>query len=68
MKTNNALKDHERVGAREFRENLSEFVDKVRYYGRPVIVRRNNRDQVALVPLEMLTGRPDKPKKQKSVA
>ncbi len=44
----------EKINSATFKANFTEIVDRVRLEGKPVIVARNNRELVAVVPLDAL--------------
>lgn len=54
----------ERINTGGAKALFRELVDRVRETKQPIVIQRHNKDQVALVPLEMLEE--DKRKKKKT--
>ncbi|MCI0442245.1 type II toxin-antitoxin system Phd/YefM family antitoxin [bacterium] len=52
----------QKVNSAVFKAELTRYVDQVRNEKRPIIVQRNNKDMVALVPLELLQTTKNKSK------
>jgi PHD/YefM family antitoxin component YafN of YafNO toxin-antitoxin module len=48
------MDEMERVNSAAFKANLTYYRDKVKIGKTPIIIQQNNKDQVALVPLELL--------------
>jgi len=48
--------EHERVSMQDARKNLSDLVKKVAYGKEVIIVQNHSKDQVAMVPCEMLAN------------